>query len=182
MSSDEASIAWAAGLFEGEGCLYEVRSVGLTFTYLGLTIEMTDLEIMERFHNVLKNNGVKSRSRITSRWRGNENHASQYALKMSGQGASDAFALLRPYLGTRRQNRGDEILAKREASVQAAYQTRECVVCGSSFTVCLLGQTKRFCTKKCYLQHRMTLPGERERARERSRRHKAKKRAAGAFS
>jgi hypothetical protein len=78
MSTD---LAWAAGLFEGEGCFYEVRS-GRS-VHLALTIEMTDREIIQRFYDILHAAGATGRSKILTRWRGNENHSRQYATPSS---------------------------------------------------------------------------------------------------
>lgn len=41
---DPATIAWFAGLFEGEGCIY------IGDSYVQLTINMTDLDVIERVH------------------------------------------------------------------------------------------------------------------------------------
>lgn len=41
--------AWAAGLFEGEGCLYRQEKAGRV--YWRLTLTMTDRDVVERFAN-----------------------------------------------------------------------------------------------------------------------------------
>ena len=41
-------IVWAAGLFEGEGCIY----INPTRIYVQLILNMTDLDVMERLVNV----------------------------------------------------------------------------------------------------------------------------------
>ena len=42
-------IVWAAGLFEGEGCIY----INPTRIYVQLIINMTDLDVMERYVDVV---------------------------------------------------------------------------------------------------------------------------------
>lgn len=52
VTSDEAKIAWMAGLFEGEGCIR--RPISRTanrgyYSGFGLDISMTDLDVLEQF-------------------------------------------------------------------------------------------------------------------------------------
>lgn len=44
----EAQIAWAAGIFEGEGCIMAVKK-----TAVKLSVEMTDLDVLEAFQMIV---------------------------------------------------------------------------------------------------------------------------------
>lgn len=168
-SSPEAA-AWAAGLFEGEGCFYEVRSQ--SFPHLSMTLEMKDQDVVERFAAVIAAHGVRTRSRITTRWRGNEKHARQYALKMSGVPAEASYALLRPYLCERRTATADAIIARRREAVEAASIVRTCIGCGVEFSVPLKGRDKVWCSSNCYHRVQSRTSQGRALANERNRRYK----------
>lgn len=175
--SISTDVAWAAGLFEGEGCLYEVR--GQALPHLSITIEMADEDVISRFFAVLVAHGVKTRSRVTTRWRGNAKHSRVYAVKMTGKSAEAAYALMRPYLGKGRRCRGDEILARRRAAEAEAHQVGTCLGCGQEFGVPLMARRKQWCSSECY--HRVKARSERGRelARERNRRYRSRLRAIG---
>jgi hypothetical protein len=188
MTSAE-EIAWAAGLFEGEGYFWRSRAGGRV--YLGVGIEMRDLDVVERFVQVLGKHGVQRELRksgprhpagIQIRRRQNPKHSDSYIWAISGVAAETAFALIRPYLGERRSHRGDEILAEAKAiREEAALEQRVCKACGSVFSPHALGRTRIFCSKLCYGRWKIRQPGQRERARERSRRYKERQRAKGAM-
>lgn len=173
---NEIDVAWAAGLFEGEGCLYEVHPTKQTLVYLGLTIEMTDPPILERFLAVLQANDVATTTRITSRWRGNVKHSRNYAIKVTGTQAEAAYSLMHPHLGERRRAKADAILAKRNASVQAIAETRTCPQCGTEFAVPLRAHRKTWCSSKCTRAHWAKSEHGREMQRQRQRRYKERKR------
>ena len=46
-------IVWAAGLFEGEGCIHTLQMTKAKTTYRTLRQAMTDKDVMERFVNVV---------------------------------------------------------------------------------------------------------------------------------
>jgi hypothetical protein len=48
MKSQREQIAWAAGLFEGEGCVYMQRG-----KYAHLILSTTDEDVVRRFHRVM---------------------------------------------------------------------------------------------------------------------------------
>jgi hypothetical protein len=47
-------LAWAAGVFEGEGCIRLTTTNGST--YGRLCMNMTDYDVMERFHKIMGGN------------------------------------------------------------------------------------------------------------------------------
>ena len=59
----EIDIAWAAGLFEGEGNIYRndrTRAVGSGSIFI-MSVKMKDEDIVKRFHSVVKVGRVKAR-------------------------------------------------------------------------------------------------------------------------
>jgi hypothetical protein len=48
-------LAWAAGLFEGEGCfaLINVKRVRKSYQYIKMGMQMTDEDVVRRFHEVV---------------------------------------------------------------------------------------------------------------------------------
>jgi len=55
--SFDTNIAWAAGLFEGEGSVFEVKQPSdknQSYRYVRMTLKMTDLDVLEKFHEIIK--------------------------------------------------------------------------------------------------------------------------------
>jgi hypothetical protein len=52
MIASPSDIAWAAGLFEGEGCIY-FRSNASRIRNQGVTVAMTDLDVLKKFNSVV---------------------------------------------------------------------------------------------------------------------------------
>jgi hypothetical protein len=165
------ALAWAAGLFEGEGFLVE-RRVGRR-VYLQLGIEMTDRDVVERFRDALRNAGIESDAAIARRRRPRP-HKDIFRWAPTGAPAVAAFTALRPYLGIRRSARGDAILSRSAAAAAAALAPRQCERCGDTFDVVDYGHSKRFCSAVCRERSKRERPAAREAARERSRRYKAR--------
>ena len=46
-------IVWAAGLFEGEGCIHTLQMTKAKNTYITLRQTMTDKDVMEKFVNIV---------------------------------------------------------------------------------------------------------------------------------
>jgi hypothetical protein len=109
---DTHQIAWAAGLFEGEGCFTTNRKTA------SCALLMTDGDVVNRFHAVVsvghvygpyyakykykKKRGKKIVRKQVWRW------------SVSGfNGMAAVFELFKPYLGVRRTARATEVLAMR---------------------------------------------------------------------
>lgn len=100
-------IAWAAGLFEGEGSITTSRG------RFRLQIEMTDEESVRRFHAIVAAGRVYGPYTYTRPDGYIRNPVFQW--KANGGEAARAGRLLRPWLGTIRRARLDEILQLRDA-------------------------------------------------------------------
>jgi hypothetical protein len=92
MLASKTAIAWAAGLFEGEGCISHTTK-NLPRLYIG----MTDKDVIERFVKIV------DFGKITTRIRKNPEHKPQWIWQI--QKASEVNRILMmflPYLGERR--------------------------------------------------------------------------------
>lgn len=104
----DIEVAWAAGLFEGEGCFVHLKPQPKDrFARFGMSLQMCDEDIVRRFAEIagfgsvgtLATPSMETRQRKPAwRWRG-------YGVK------AEAFArLLQPHFGVRRSGRMEEIL------------------------------------------------------------------------
>lgn len=101
-------VAWAAGLFEGEGCFSTTKhSSGV---YPRASLKTTDLDVLERFHKIV---GVGTIVRDNRRV-GSLGNKTLYTWRVQNiEGFKVAANMLRPYLGKRRLARLNEIEAER---------------------------------------------------------------------
>jgi hypothetical protein len=60
-------IRWAAGLFEGEGCAWLLRSKDHARCYTYLTVKMTDRDVVESFKRVMECGTVRRQPRAPGR-------------------------------------------------------------------------------------------------------------------
>ncbi len=177
MRSD-IELAWAAGLFEGEGFLISITQGRRDYLMLG--IEMRDLDILERFAAALKQGGISPKAKIALRPRSSKNprHSDIYRWAFTGAPARAAYEILRPHLGQRRVQRGDQILRSVDSTRAATLKPRNCEQCGNEFQVKDYGHSKRFCSKPCWGRWHRAQPGQRERDRIRQARYEVKRKAA----
>ena len=91
------SIEWAAGLFEGEGCIDTNKN--------GLILKMTDLDVVEKFHSVF---GVGNIRPILD---SHPNHKDQWRWCIYAKSeVVRIVSLMLPYLGNRRAYKALNIL------------------------------------------------------------------------
>lgn len=103
--ASKTDIAWAAGLFEGEGCLTQGRIGRDRRPYPHMVVSMTDEDVVRRFHRVVGFGNVTEKKPSPSE------HKVQWRWDAAGWECLDRFAaLLGPYLGQRRQRRLAELL------------------------------------------------------------------------
>jgi hypothetical protein len=108
---DVLEIAWAAGLFEGEGSISTRRApsdrVNKTFrTYPELCLDSTDEDVVVRFAAAVGGGRVYGPYRATR-----PNHKPRWRCVLVGQAARAALELIGPYLCERRTARMHEVLA-----------------------------------------------------------------------
>lgn len=102
--ASEADIAWAAGLFEGEGCIR--HAPGKRGVTRRLTLVSTDLDVLQRFVAIV---GVGT---IRVRARPNPAHRIQYVWQVGKwREVAPTLQAFLPYLGERRTKKAQSLLA-----------------------------------------------------------------------
>jgi len=100
----DIDIAWAAGLFEGEGCI-TVRMVGHKYPSWGITLVMTDEDVVRKFTEIIGCGNLRLEpSRNPKRkpiWCWNTYNRID---------VFNTLEMLLPYLGARRRSRAEECL------------------------------------------------------------------------
>ena len=100
----EAQIAWAAGLFEGEGCIY-LSPPSKRGQAKRLTVAMTDRDVLDRFAAIVGVGGIRPHPVRGNRkpcWAWNANRWEDVVYVLD---------LLMPHFGERRTAKALEILA-----------------------------------------------------------------------
>lgn len=106
MTPTDTEIAWAAGLFEGEGSISLMQQRGRKSVSIIVHLGTTDQDIAARFHAIV---GVGN---ITIRERENPRHKRQWIWQAAAiADVRHVVRLLAPWLGMRRSARVHEVLA-----------------------------------------------------------------------
>lgn len=98
-------LAWAAGLFEGEGSFGLRNNAGETYKYLTLQINMTDEDVLEKFYNIFQVGTFRPWTPPSHAGR-----KPQWRWRVSGKDAEAVAWALAPHLGKRRLARFAELL------------------------------------------------------------------------
>ena len=160
--TDKTALAWAAGFFEGEGCISWYSKV----PNLQLCIVNTDLECLEKFRSIVGGGNIRERTHAVR-----EGYKAQYQLVIAGDDAHVIYRRLRPWLSSRRQARYADYLRARADYEAAATAERICPHCGTTFRPewSKVASYVRWCSSKCcdrakYLRRRARLVDESTRA------------------
>lgn len=135
---DTEWLAWAAGLFEGEGCICSGQ-------YPGLRLVMTDRDRVEKFAEVVGRGTVSAFSA-----RSRESHWKQ-AWRWQVVGPDDPQAVivsLGPWLGPRRLERWNEVWsewARAETEKTAPFYCESCNRLFRPFS----GRDQKYCSRWC---------------------------------
>ncbi len=131
----DMEIAWAAGLFEGEGSISIPREE-TGFQSLRAGLGMTDFDVVARFQDVIRVGRCRPYREERPHWK------ALMQWTACGAEAVSAVVLMLPYLGERRTARAVECLAWfRDRHVA------ECVGCGARFV--RANARGRYCTENC---------------------------------
>jgi len=135
---DTAEIAWAAGLFEGEGCIGVWKTQkNHVLPLIRLTITMTDRDVLERFCAVVQCGKVGGERRY-----GRPHHKPAFVWCISNRSDVERILLaLLPWFGERRSAKA------REALAEIAKLNMTCEYCGVTFRSHRI--SSRFCSVKC---------------------------------
>lgn len=109
--------AWAAGLFEGEGCITFVGKGAGRF-YPRLTLVTTDLDVGERFRRTVGEGAVRKH------WTGRSNNLPTWRWDCGSGAAERIMAWMFPLLGYRRQRRWLEVLLVTGTDIRLPAQRR----------------------------------------------------------
>jgi len=99
-------LAWAAGIFEGEGCIYQYRGRG--YQYPRLKVGMTDEDIVRRFHEIVGCGSVTRFNSPAHEKRGNKPVWVWTAGRT--EDVARVAGMLWPWLGERRRAKAVEVL------------------------------------------------------------------------
>lgn len=118
--ADAIEIAWAAGLFEGEGSFSIQRQRAHKtkfptegrldeFVYANASLATTDRDVIERFASIVGVGKIHGPHKRT-----NDQHKPIYVWNVSRRDEFEVFAeMIRPFLGERRLARMNEVIAAR---------------------------------------------------------------------
>ena len=133
--AENTEVAWAAGLFDGEGSVRKVDS-----RHRMISVQMTDLGILERFDRALGGVGGISGPRILPK------RKPMWHWYACSENAVTVADLLLPYV--------DERNRERLSAMKAAYiadKTGTCEFCGVTFH--RVHRDRRFCSNSCSAKH-----------------------------
>jgi hypothetical protein len=97
----DTEIAWAAGLFEGEGC-FSIATFRSKYQYPRATIFSTDLDILERFAKIVKVGHLNSKPEKRQRKDGWKRKPQYRWTASSVKDVEVIVDLFDPWLGPRR--------------------------------------------------------------------------------
>ena len=100
------TIEWAAGLFEGEGCIYKGNQTKAPHNpYFQLTLGMTDLDVVQAFADLMDCGSVITSDRKDRGWK------TMYTWRVSKTShVRDILDKLLPHFGNRRAHKALDIL------------------------------------------------------------------------
>lgn len=102
----DINIAWAAGIFEGEGSFYLRSRNDRNNKYARAQVQMTDLDIMKRFYEIVGIGNLSGELR-----KNNPNRKPYWSWSVSGyDNVEQIYKLFKPYLGERRTNMAEYVL------------------------------------------------------------------------
>lgn len=136
----DVDIAWATGLFEGEGCILIMdrsKDGHHRLPVVRLAITMTDRDVLERFCEIAECGKVGPERRY-----GRPHHKPAFMWQISSRAEVERLLLaFRPWFGERRGARADEALA------EIAKLNMVCEGCGATFRS--HRTSSRFCSTAC---------------------------------
>lgn len=94
----DTDVAWAAGLFEGEGCIHNRSSHSIA-----VSINMTDLDVLEKISSIYDGKVTPLKTR-------QEHWKPSWIWCLYGGNARDFLLDIMPYLGARRTERASKAL------------------------------------------------------------------------
>lgn len=109
MERSRESLAWAAGLFEGEGC-FSSHKTGNRISGIDVSITSADEDVLIKFHQIMKNIGTINGPYHQTTPDGRPKKSVWKWHVCNFEGAQATIAMLWSWLGTRRKNKAKECL------------------------------------------------------------------------
>lgn len=137
------AIAWAAGVFEGEGCI----SCSAGKNDIHACVAMTDEDIVRRFQGVVGLGSIGIQKRTDRQHR-----KPMWRWQVDGDNAETVVRMLLPHLGKRRTARAVELLERRDEWRRVSRGPRVCPVCSSVFCPISAGGNaarRIYCSDRC---------------------------------
>lgn len=103
---DDREIAWAAGLFEGEGCFTVSLSQG-KYASPRVKLRSTDEDVVRRFHSIMGLGAVREEPYFSRK----SGYKTQWEWYARSSEVIRAIDLLLPWMGERRTQRAKEVRA-----------------------------------------------------------------------
>ena len=139
----DVDIAWAVGLFEGEGCIGIWKTQkDHVLPLIRLTVAMTDRDVVERFCRIVECGRVSPEKTLRQPTKSGRPRKPVHVWQISNRADVERLLLaFRPWLGARRSAKADEVLA------EIAKLDMVCENCGVKFRSHRI--SSRFCSVKC---------------------------------
>jgi hypothetical protein len=117
----ETEIAWAAGLFEGEGCMSLSGGPQQYGKQPTVQIAITDRDVLERFVTIVERGGVR-----VYKPDGKRKTVFQWSVKRR-EDVLYVLGLLWPYMGERRREKADEVIERAAQRMSLAQKKGWCL-------------------------------------------------------
>ena len=103
--NDEVQVAWAAGFFEGEGCIKTQKA-----NYQAICINNTDKDVIERFVSIVNYGNLNGPYKSNGR-KHKPTHKPYWSWEISKKSeVKRILEMFLPYLGKRRSQRAEQAL------------------------------------------------------------------------
>lgn len=145
----DVEIAWAAGLFEGEGCIgiwWPPSTLGRRQQpQIRLQVQMTDRDVVVEFCRIMEC------GKVSQEQRRQPPRKNCWVWTIGNRADTERIIrMLYPWLGERRRAKADEALA--EIDRRRVELRRTCEGCGEQFVAATHGPTRKFCSTPCYMR------------------------------
>jgi len=142
LTRDPVKLAWAAGFFEGEGCIFSASNGAYSVV---LNVVNSDRDVLDNFKRIVGCGVISERRRVSL------NRKVVYQWQAYSESAIKVFRALEPWLSDRRRARFALALSVREDYIAQATAGRLCVGCGSMFVPTWNSQVSRqkYCSARC---------------------------------
>jgi hypothetical protein len=123
--ASDTDIAWAAGLFEGEGSVCASKSKGRIARGLRMQLGMSDQDVVERFFGIVGHGAVYPAKPYKTGWKPRFTWTSNRSKQ-----CIETMETFLPYLGERRTSRWYEVKAIYD---ETRLTEKECPECAGTF-------------------------------------------------